>query len=339
MIDADRPAVILAPMEGVTDAPMRALQGELGGFHFAVTEYFRINQSRPGTKALGRHMPELSNQGRSVTGLPVQMQLLGGDPDRLAQAAEMAYRLGAWGIDLNFGCPAATVNRHDGGATLLKYPHRIRDIVRAVRQALPAAIRVSAKLRLGWDDLAAIDTNADMAAEGGASWLTIHARTRMQGYAPPVYWTRIAQVRRRLGIPIIANGDIWTLDDLRRCRDETGCQHFMLGRGALADPFFPRRAARFLAMGRFEVEESGPIDWHALMTRLVFWTQRLEPRALPRVGLRMKQWLRYAAVHGGFAEFEAVKRCRSADEILELLRARAVPSKGVGYAETQVMRA
>ena len=83
-----------------------------------------------------------------------------------------------------------------------------------------------------------------MAAEGGAAWLTIHGRTRAQGYDPPADWGPIGQVRARLGIPVVANGDIWTVDDFRRCREETGCRHFMLGRGALADPRLPRRVGR-----------------------------------------------------------------------------------------------
>src|SRR6185436_17754692 len=142
----------------------------------------------------------------------------------------------ATAIDLNFGCPARTVNRHDGGATLLKHPHRIREIVRAVREALPAHVPVSAKMRLGWDSIEPIRENAAMAAEGGASWITIHGRTRVAGYAPPIFWEPIGRIRESLGIPVVANGDTWTLDDFRRCRDATGCIHFMLGRGALANP-------------------------------------------------------------------------------------------------------
>lgn len=322
-------------MEGVTDAPMRALQGERGGFTYAVAEYLRVSQTVPGEKVLLRHVPELARQGRTVTGLPVQVQLLGGDPERLAQVAQMACRLGAWGIDLNFGCPAATVNRHDGGATLLKYPQRIRAIVAAVRQAVPASVPVSAKLRLGWDDLAAIETNAEMAAQGGATWLTIHARTRMQGYAPPVYWASIGKVRQRLGIPIIANGDIWTVDDLRRCRDETGCQHFMLGRGALADPNLPWLAARFLGLDAPGDNEFAPVHWRGLMSQLLLWTERLQPQAVPRIVLRMKQWFRFAALHGDFRLFDRVKRCRTTVEIFDVLALTDHCRPGLGRSKMQ----
>src|SRR5207248_5721486 len=112
----------------------------------------------------------------------------------------------------------------------------------------PSELPVSAKLRLGWDDMRAVHVNAERAAAGGADWVTIHARTKCQGYRPPAYWKPLGEVRARLGVPVVANGEIWTLDDLRRCREETGCQHFMLGRGALADPTLGRTAARELGI-------------------------------------------------------------------------------------------
>src|SRR5262245_59472132 len=122
-------ALILAPMEGVTDAPMRALQGAAGAFTFAVSEFLRVSQSVPRPNAFHRHVPELRAGGRTPTGMPVQVQLLGGDAGRLADAAGAAHEAGATAVDLNFGCPAPTVNRHDGGATLLKDPRRVRDVV------------------------------------------------------------------------------------------------------------------------------------------------------------------------------------------------------------------
>ncbi len=276
MLDPNQPALILAPMEGVTDAPMRAVQGESGAFTFAVSEFLRVAHSVPGFSAVHRHVPELSAGGRTPTGLPVQVQLLGGDPGRMAKAAAIAHEAGATAIDLNFGCPARTVNRHDGGAALLREPSRIRAVVAAVRAALPAAVPVSAKLRLGWDSLDAIDETAAMAAEGGAAWLTIHGRTRVAGYAPPAYWGPIGRVRERLGLPVVANGDIWTVADFRRCRDETGCRHFMLGRGALADPRLPRQVAvelGLVARSPYDGTDQ-PIDWPVHLHRLVAWSQR-----------------------------------------------------------------
>jgi tRNA-dihydrouridine synthase C len=323
-IQEDSPALVLAPMEGVTDAAMRAVQGERGVFTHAVSEFVRVSHAVLTRTVFVRQVPELLTGCRTPTGLPVQVQLLGGDPALMAASAVAAYETGATAVDINFGCPAKTVNRHDGGATLLKYPSRIREIVAAVRTALPRNVPVSAKLRLGWDDIDAIDENAARAAEGGASWLTIHARTRTQGYAPPVFWEPIRRVRESLGIPIVANGDIWTLQDFRRCREITGCRHFMLGRGALADPRLPHLAAVELGLPHGPAHNFEPVDWPSQLLRLVDWSGRFQGNGPERVVARLKQWLKFAACHGSFDGFEAVKRTRTADELLCVLRSTSI---------------
>ena len=278
-----------------------------------MSEFLRISQAVPPKSVFLRRVPELLAGARTPNGLPVQMQLLGGDASLMADAAARAHELGAQAIDINFGCPAPTVNRHDGGATLLKYPTRIREIVRAVRAAVPPEVPVSAKLRLGWDCADAIFENAAMAAEGGASWLTIHARTRVAGYAPPVFWGYIGRVRERLGIPVVANGDIWTVEDFRQCREETGCRHFMLGRGALADPRLARRVAGEL--GLIPVGEVGQdFDWPGRLRQLLALSPVDEARPEQAVS-RLKQWLRLAASRGTFTRFDAIKRARNLEEL------------------------
>jgi tRNA-dihydrouridine synthase C len=322
MLDPAAPALILAPMEGVTDAPMRAVLGESGAFTHAVSEFLRVSHSVLSAAVVRRHVPELLAGGRTPTGLPVQVQLLGGDPGRVAASAAVAHQAGAAAIDLNFGCPAPTVNRHDGGATLLKYPHRLRAIVAAVRAALPRHVPVSAKLRLGWDSVDPIDENAAVAAEGGAAWITVHARTRAQGYAPPVHWDRIGRVRERLGIPVVANGDIRTVDDFRRCRDATGCRHFMIGRGALADPRLPRRVAAELGLVPPDPDPDRAIDWPAELRRLADRMAATAPGRPDRAVHRLKQWLSLAARFGTFAGFDAVKRAVTVDELFAGLAGR-----------------
>lgn len=325
MLDPAKPALILAPMEGVTDAPMRALQGECGAFSYAVAEFLRVAHSIPSKDVFHRHVPELLTGGCTLTGLPVQVQLLGGDPGRMAEAAVVAHSAGASAIDLNFGCPAKTVNRHDGGAALLKQPHRVRDVVAAVRSALPRHVPVSAKLRLGWDRIDTIDETAAMAAEGGAAWLTIHGRTRTAGYSPPIYWQPIGRVRERLGLPVVANGDIWTLDDFRQCREETGSIHFMLGRGALADPRLPRQVAAELGLNA--AAEVKANDWQSLIRRLAEWMSRFPTQSPEKAVGRLKQWLALAARHGEFRGFDEIKRADSVEELLEgLISHHSVPS-------------
>lgn len=316
MLDPHTPALVLAPMDGITDAPMRALQGATGAFGYAVSEFLRVSGEPLPAKVFRRDIPEICDGGVTPTGMPVQVQLLGGDPERMAISSLVACKAGAKGIDINFGCPAPTVNRHDGGASLLNHPCRIREIVNAVRSAVPPEIPVSAKLRLGWESIDAIHENAEMAAEGGASWLTIHARTRAQGYTPPVYWKPIRQVRESLQLPVIANGDIWTIEDFQQCVEETGCIHYMIGRSALARPSLPYEIAGKLGL------RTGPVpqtDWIALLQGLVSYTAFYEDRVPARTVLRLKQWLKFATNFGDFEHFDLVKRTETVDEFFTCL--------------------
>ena len=312
-------------MDGVTDATMRALLSEIGGFSFCVTEFLRVSHSVPGPRAFRDHTPEVGNGCCTPAGLPVQVQLLGGDPDTVAQAALVAVQVGAQAVDLNFGCPAPMVNRHDGGAVLLNHPARIRAIVSAVRAALPPQVPVSAKLRLGWDNPGAIHVNAECAAEGGAAWLTIHGRTKLQGYRPPAFWKPIGAVRARLGIPIVANGEIWTVEDIRHCRDQTGCQHFMLGRGALAYPTLALAVARELGIrstSRNERFGRTPADWLPLVRRFIEISGAMAASPRCTVG-RLKQWLHIANHDGRMPWLAELKRRKSPQEMVDHLDALA----------------
>ncbi len=318
MLDPNKPALVLAPMEGITDAPMRALQGATGAFSYAVSEFMRVSSVVIPPKVFRRDVPELAVGARTINGLPVQVQLLGGDPDLMGQTAIAAVAAGATAIDINFGCPAPTVNRHDGGASLLKHPCRIREIVAAVRSVVPTDIPVSAKLRLGWDSIENIHENATMAAEGGASWITIHGRTRAQGYAPPVFWKPMAQVRRDLGLPVIANGDIWTFEDFLRCREESECTHFMIGRGALADPMLPARIARELGIFSGDSIEE---PWSHRFRHLAELMDGFDPSRTRVTLMRLKQWMKMAQRHGNFTHFDELKVLQTLEEFLDRLAA------------------
>lgn len=319
-INRGTPALVLAPMDGVTDALMRRLLTRRMPFSYCVTEFIRVSALVPPDKTFLLDVPELRCGSKTESGADVQVQLLGGDPDRLAESATRAVRLGATGIDLNFGCPAPTVNKHDGGATLLKFPERVERIVAAVRSAVPGRLPVSAKLRLGWDDPRAIHRNAERAARGGASWITIHGRTKMQGYTPPAYWEPIGEVRRNLDIPVVANGELWSVDDLRRCQDQSGCVHFMVGRGALAEPGLVTELARALSMDvssqHLTACRGDAILWRPLLSEMIELSRDAgegERRTISRV----KQWLNYARHKGAVRWFDSLKRLES----LELIRA------------------
>ncbi|MBX3041446.1 MAG: tRNA-dihydrouridine synthase family protein [Bdellovibrionaceae bacterium] len=227
-------------MEGVVDWVMRDTLTSIGGIDQCVTEFIRVTQYLHSEIVFHKFCPELRMGSKTRFGTPVFVQLLGGHAEPLAMNAERAAKLGAAGIDLNFGCPAKTVNRHDGGASLLKCPDRVLGIVKAVRAAVPAETPVTVKIRLGFDDPSACLENALAAEEGGAQWLTVHCRTKTDGYRPPAYWDWMPKIREKTKIPLVANGEIWTREDFLRCQEVTGCDMFMIGRGALANPFIFR---------------------------------------------------------------------------------------------------
>lgn len=226
----------LAPMEGVMDWVFRDLVTSMGGVDQVTTEFLRVTQHLHQDKIFYRYAPELHTGSRTRSGTPLFVQLLGGHAEPMAENALRAAQLGAFGIDLNFGCPAKTVNRHDGGASLLRFPDRLFAITEAVRKAVPAEIPVTAKMRLGFEDPSLCLENALAFQEAGASVLTVHCRTKVQGYKPPAHWEWIPRIKEKVKIPIVANGDIVDLKSLETCFQITGCDRFMLGRAALRHP-------------------------------------------------------------------------------------------------------
>ncbi|SFE69698.1 tRNA dihydrouridine synthase [Paracidovorax wautersii] len=282
--------LLLAPMEGLLDFVLRDVLTRVGGVDRCVSEFIRITDSLLPDKVFLRYIPELNHGGRTRAGVPVRAQLLGSDPVSMAENAARLAELGPEGIDLNFGCPAKVVNRHGGGAALLREPERIAAVVSAVRRAVPAHLPVSAKMRLGYDDTSLTLECAQAMADGGACELVVHARTKTDGYRPPAYWERIPAIRAAVAIPVVANGEIWTVADAQRCREVSGGQALMLGRGIVADPG--------LALAIRAADEAGgpphgeALPWAALLPHIAdFWQlvcEDLEPRQ--RAG-RLKQWL------------------------------------------------
>ncbi|MDX5407353.1 MAG: tRNA dihydrouridine(16) synthase DusC [Chromatiaceae bacterium] len=228
--------IILAPMEGVVDALMREMLTRIGGYDLCITEFIRVVDQKLPARVFTRLCPELLTDGKTLAGTPVRVQLLGQDPHWLAENAVRAVELGSPGVDLNFGCPAKTVNKSRGGAVLLKETEQLYRIVKTVRDAVPAQFAVSAKIRLGYDDTSLTLDNAAAIAAAGASMLTVHARTKSDGYRPPAYWPWIAKIKQHVAIPLIANGEIWQASDAKLCQQQSNCTDIMLGRGALAMP-------------------------------------------------------------------------------------------------------
>ncbi len=292
--------ILLAPMEGLLDHSLRDTLTRVGGIDLCVSEFIRVTDAVLPKRAFYRVVPELLNAGKTVAGVPVKAQLLGSDPQVLAENAARLAKLNPAGIDLNFGCPAKTVNRHRGGAVLLDEPELIGQIVSAVRRAVPANVPVSAKMRLGFNDDSRAEDCAQAIEGAGANELVVHARTKAHGYRPPAYWDRIADVRQCVKLPMVANGEIWTVADAVRCREVTGCQDLMIGRGMINNPGLALEIKFHdaQAQGLSVADMPKTFSWEQLWPLLsVFW-KRMSLHVAPRHRAgRLKQWLNYLRRH------------------------------------------
>ncbi|TDM04828.1 MAG: tRNA dihydrouridine(16) synthase DusC [Ideonella sp. MAG2] len=288
------PRLLLAPMEGLLDHTLRDALTRAGGISRCVSEFIRITDQLLPHRVFARIVPEQLHGWRTPAGVLVRPQLLGSDPACLADNAARVAEMGAPGIDLNFGCPAKIVNRHGGGATLLDEPELLYRIARAVRAGLPEGVPLSAKMRLGNQDDSRSVACALALVEGGVCELVVHARTKAQAYRPPAYWEKVAAIRQAVAVPLVANGEIWTLADALACRAASGCEALMLGRGMVANPGLA------LAIVAHDARASDPsgLSWAALQPLLQgFWASvcaHIVPRN--RAG-RLKQWLNYLRRH------------------------------------------
>lgn len=267
---------LLAPMEGVTEPCFRELVLArnpprcLGG---AFTEFFAVTTHAPGPARLRAHLGPLSS------GRPVGLQLMGGNAALLAEAARAAEIARAPLVDLNFGCPTPGALRTCAGSALLREPASLERIVSAVARAIPT-IPLTAKIRAGFEDASRVEDLTRACEQGGASLVTVHCRTRAEGYREDVDWSRIARAVSAVSIPVCGNGSVKTHADLERMRRETGCAYVMVGRGALADPWiFAGKAVAREEAARFFLE----------------YAERLRARGFPRSGVaaRVKQLLHF----------------------------------------------
>ena len=279
--------IYLAPMEGVVDSHMRTTLTSLGGFDYCVTEFIRVTDRCLPARVFHRLCPELLQGGKTVSGTPVIVQLLGSHPEAMAQNAELAAELGAPGIDLNFGCPAKTVNKRKGGAILLREPEKLFDVISAVRNAVNPRIPVSAKIRLGYEDTSLALENAHAVQEAGADFITVHARTKVDGYKAPARWEWLARINEALQIPVVANGDINSVEGFEQCLAISGCEQIMIGRGAIAQPDLAKQIQQHLTNQR-----TTALRWQDIIELVIRYGVLLRTVVDDKKTIsRIKQWL------------------------------------------------
>jgi tRNA-dihydrouridine synthase B len=222
----ERP-LFMGPMEGITDVPFRRILRKHGCGVLCTQMIHAEGLLRSDSPRMREIATVETTEG---------MQLAGCDPRIMADGARKAEQLGAAFVDINMGCPAKTVVNLGSGAALLRNPKRTGEIVRAVRAAV--SVPVTVKIRAGWDDQYKTGLEVASILEGeGADLITVHARTRAQRFKGQADWNLIGEIKWRVSIPVVGNGDVFTHEAIGKMRTQTGCDGVMIARAALGNPW------------------------------------------------------------------------------------------------------
>jgi len=307
------PATVLAPMAGVTDTVFRRFIRNLSGCGLIMTEFTSSHGvsaargARKPTKTLKRYLAFDPEEH------PISAQLFGADPDVMADAARVCEDLGFDILDINFGCPVNKVVKCNGGSGLLRDLPLVERLLRSVRAAIK--IPFTMKCRAGWNDQELVAVRmAKLAEDCGLQAIALHPRTREQGYAGKSDWSRIAEIKAAVKIPVIGNGDILTPEDAMRMVKETNCDAVMIGRAASSNPWIFRQIQQYLATGTYDQ----PTDRDRYDMMRSYYTMLIQRSELDVVG-KMKQFATYFT-HGirhGAQLRASIYQAREAEVILD----------------------
>ncbi len=280
------PALVLAPMAGVTDTVFRRLIRAQGGCGLLMTEF----TSSHGVVAIGKAKKPTKTFRYlyfQPEERPISAQLFGSDPAVMAEAARVCEDLGFDIVDINFGCPVNKVVKCNGGSGLLRDLPLVEKILREVRAAI--TVPLTMKFRAGWNDRDLVYVKmARLAEDCGLQAVALHPRTREQGYSGRSDWTRIAEVKAAVKIPVIGNGDVNSPEDAVRMMRETGCDAVMIGRAASSNPWIFRQIQEFVATGTYY----HPPERERYTLMRTYYDMLIERREADAAG-KMKQFATY----------------------------------------------
>jgi nifR3 family TIM-barrel protein len=274
------PHLILAPMEGVGDRTFRKAMAAVGGFDLAVRDFLRVPRCA--------HVESLAKAyiADEIAPVPLVAQLMGSELDLMAAMAKEIEKRGAPRIDINCGCPSNTVTGKGAGSSLLKEPDFLHQVAKAVVQAVQ--IPVSLKMRSGYEDISLFRENLLAAQESGVCYITLHPRTKVDGYGPPARWDLIAEAKSLLKIPLVGNGDILNVTHALDMLRQTGCDALMIGRGSIINPFIFHEIKSHYEKKPFQPK------WEGLLHYFQVYLREIPPDMPPRNKLsKLKQLMSY----------------------------------------------
>ena len=312
---AIKPAVVLAPMAGVTDTVFRRFIRGLGGCGLIMTEFTSSNGVLATQKRDYRKPRNFNYLYYEPDEHPIAAQLFGSDPQVLADAARITEDLGFDSVDLNFGCPVKKVVKCNGGSGLLRDLTLVEDILKTVRGAVK--IPFTCKFRSGWDDKSIVAVQVARIAEDlGLQAVALHGRTREQGYAGKADWSLIGEVKQAVGIPVIGNGDVFSPEDAVNMHRETGCDGVMIGRAAPTNPWIFRQIEQYVASGRYD--EPTERDRYILLSDYYKLLIEKSDKISGEVVGKMKQFASQftRGVRNGSQLRKAIYHCGTTDEII-----------------------
>ncbi len=271
--------VVLAPMAGISNSAYRTIIKEMN-CGYMVAEMVSDKAIMYGSKKT-QDMLYMTDFER-----PIGQQIFGSDKESFVVAAKYVYEhMHPDIIDINMGCPVPKVAvSAQAGSALLKSPEKVREIVAAVVQAVP--IPVTVKMRSGWDEHSInVVQIAKICEEAGASAITVHPRTRSQGYSGKANWNLIKEVKENVSIPVIGNGDILSCYDAKRMMEETHCDAVMIGRGALGNPWLIKECVDYLT-GGYEPKEVTISEKIAMIKHHLDYLLKTKPQKVAMLEIR-----------------------------------------------------
>lgn len=307
------PSTALAPMEGLTTGAIRALLCSYGPIGLVCTEFVRVHRGPLDVKGLRAAVTKMA-------GVPLSVQLLGNDAEKLGRAANLLATSGADVVDINLGCPTKRAARGEVGAAMLKDLPQLGRVLDAVRRATPGLL--SAKMRAGFDHANDALAIAKMVQDAGADFLVVHPRRRCDLFSGVADWRLVGAMKAALSIPVIGNGDVWYAADALRLAQATGCDAVMVGRPALRNPWIFRQIEQ-LRGGRATFCPTGK-DVLEHLDRLAHCFAASPSTPAARSTRKLKEHLRWLgrSVPDQGVFLRSALRLDTLPEILELARQR-----------------